>query len=251
MGNKRPVNDFHIHSYYSGENGHAEGTLEEIVEAARARGYEEILITDHGPGHYGYGTKRSRFAEIREEINRLNRKYEDIKILMGLEANIVSSKGHIDLAEEDKFYFDRINVGYHYGILPKDFKFFISFMVLNPLSKVLPFLKNISIRMNTDAMIRLVQANDIFTVTHPGSKVELDIERLARACAKEGTALEINSSGHGKLSVEDIGLALKTDVKFTLGSDAHRLKRVGDLESSMERLRRAGIPEDRVINKFI
>ena len=250
MNNIKPVCDYHMHSYYSGENGHAIGTIREIVGAARSRGFEEILITEHGPGHYGFGTRVKRFPEIRLEIDELNQEFSDIDILMGIEANVMGFNGQIDIKAEELKYFDRINVGYHYGVIPKDFMFFYSFMVINPLSKILPFLKNYAIKLNTDALINIVKENDIFTITHPGSKAKLDIYRLAQVCAEYDTALEINSSGHGKLDIDDINIALKTDVKFTLGSDAHKIARVGDLESSMERVKVCKIPLDRIINKF-
>lgn len=239
-----------MHTFYSGENNHAVGSHRDIVDAARKAGLTEILITDHGPGHYGYGINRKNFLEIREEIDRLNEEFDDINILLGLETNVIGSKGQIDVREEDLKYFDRINVGYHYGVMPRDLAFFYSFLIINPLSKLLPFLESYAIKLNTNALVKIVENNEIFTITHPGSKAKLDILRLAKVCEENGTALEINSSGHGKLSVEDIKIALKTGVKFTLGSDAHNPKRVGDLKNSLDRVEESAIPLDRIINKF-
>lgn len=250
MSNLIPLCDFHMHTFYSGENNHAVGTIRDIVDAAREAGLTEILITDHGPGHYGYGIDKDRFLEIREEIDKLNDEFDDINILMGMETNVIGSKGEIDISDDDLKYFDRINVGYHYGVMPRDLGFFYSFLIINPLSKILPFLENYAIKLNTEALIKIVENNKIFTITHPGSKAKLDILKLAKVCEENGTALEINSSGHGKLSVEDIKIALQTNVMFTLGSDAHNPKRVGDLKNSIDRVKQAGLPLERIINKF-
>lgn len=244
------LSDFHIHSFYSGENGHAQGSLRDIVEAARARGLREILITDHGPGHLSYGLDVKKIPQIRAEVDSLNEEFKDISILLGCESNIVGSKGQIDLDDKYLRYFDRINVGYHFGIIPRDLKFFYSFVIINSLAKLIKSLRPYAARLNTDAMIRVIEKNNIFTITHPGSKAPVEILRLAKACEKRGTALELNSSGHGKLALQDIIEAMKTDVKFTLGSDAHCPDRVGDLNNSMARLDVAELDKERIINSF-
>lgn len=246
----KPISDFHIHTFYSGENGHAHGTIREIVEEARKKGFVEILITDHGPGHRSFGLKEEKIPEIRKEIDKLIEEYDDINILFGCEANIVGFSGKIDVSDEYKKYFDRINVGYHYGIWPRDLKFLYSFFIINNIAKIFPPLRNYARKLNTRVMINVVENNDIFTITHPSAKARVDIKELAEVCARNGTALEINSSGHGRLTGEDIMIALETDVKFTLGSDTHRIHGVGNLESSLERVKICGVAKERIINQF-
>lgn len=245
-----PLSDFHIHSFYSGEKGHAEGSIEDIVEEARRKGLKEILITDHGPGHYSYGLDPGKIRGIRNEVDRLNDKYDDIDIQLGCEANVMSFSGEIDIDDQDLKYFDKIAVGYHNGIVPRDLKLLLSYFVINNLSKILPFLRKFAMKLNTQAMVNVIKNNNIFTITHPGSKARVDIYILAQECVKHETALEINSSRHGRLSAEDILIALKTEVNFTLGSDAHRLERIGDLKDSIERVKLCGVPKDRIINQF-
>ena len=100
---------------------------------------------------------------------------------------------------------------------------------------------------NTDGMINVVKNNNIQIVTHPGDKVAVNIERLAKACEIEGTALEINSS-HKNMTEEDIGEALKTNVMISVGSDAHSPRKVGNFDKAMERIKNQNVPMDRIIN---
>ena len=112
-----------MHSVYS-RNNHGKSTIEEIVQEARAKKLKTISITDHGPGHLMYGIKRKLIPVQREEINRLKEKYDDIEILMGVEANVIGYDGEIDIREEEKKYFDFINLGFHDGVRFVDKKSF-------------------------------------------------------------------------------------------------------------------------------
>lgn len=242
------LSETHCHTFYSGSgNGHAIGTVRDLVESARKLGFKEIIISDHGPGHVLYGIKRKNLKELRKTIDDLNKEYDDINILMGLESNVVAYSGEIDLSFEEIKIFDRLSVGFHYGIIPKDWDCFFVFCLLNPLAKKIKFLRPYVTRKSTDAMIRVVEKYPINIITHPGSKVRLDIERLAKVCEKTGTALEINSH-HNHLSVEEIKIAMKTGVKFSVGADAHRPEHVGNFERALDRIKQAGLSHDRIIN---
>ena len=59
---------------------------------------------------------------MREEVDILNEKYKDqIKILLGVECNILDNKGNIDLTENIAQYFDYVMAGYHFGSVPTSF----------------------------------------------------------------------------------------------------------------------------------
>ena len=105
------LTDFHTHTLYS-KNGHGKGTIRENAESALAKGLKELWITDHGPGHFLFGIKRDKFKEVREEIDRLNTEYQGkLKIFFGVEANVMSYDGDMDVTEEEKKYLDGINLG--------------------------------------------------------------------------------------------------------------------------------------------
>lgn len=80
--------DLHTHTTFSdGEN-----TLEEMVNKAREKGYEYIGISDHAPSVQSRGEKEVRhlLEKRREEIENMNKHYNDIKILFGMEVNILA-----------------------------------------------------------------------------------------------------------------------------------------------------------------
>ena len=96
--------DYHTHTIYSnGKNGkrkHAFGTIEENVQEAIKKGLKTIGISDHSYRHLLYGLNRDSIFEMREEIDRLNEKYKEIEILLGVECNILDNKGTIDMDDK-------------------------------------------------------------------------------------------------------------------------------------------------------
>ncbi len=110
------IADYHTHTAYS----HGKGSIEQNALAAIAKGLTCVAITDHGPGHKFYGVRRSKFTEMREEADALNVKYAGkIKILLGMELNLLSLEGDTDYPEEHARLFDFFLMGYHRGVIPK------------------------------------------------------------------------------------------------------------------------------------
>lgn len=242
----RILSDHHVHTEYS-RNGHGKGTIRETVQAARSLGLRRIIITDHGPGHITYGVLREKFPEIRKEIDSLNEEFEDIEVWMGVEANVLDTKGRIDLREEDFKFFDWVGLGYHNGIIPRDLKLLVVFYFLRPFSKVFPTLKKFLKKIATKALIKAVNIYKIDVITHPGDKIDINLKDLALACKEQGTALEINES-HKRLRPEEIKSILDTGVSFSIGSDAHWPKGIGYFTYAEEVIRDLGINKDRLKN---
>ncbi len=235
--------DWHTHTIYS----HGKGTIEENVLTARGLGLESIAITDHGPGHYGYGFRRRMIPEMRAEIDALNKKYDDITIYMTVEANIINPSGMLDVRPEEFDLYDFVIAGYHFGTLGE-----------NPAASLLLHGRNLAagwrmkfsdalIEKNTRMVVASLKNNPIRTLTHPGDKGEVDLDQVLKACEETGTLLEI-SSRHRQLTLDQIRQAMKYDVKFILGSDAHLASKVGDCERGIERAREAGLDPERIVN---
>lgn len=235
--------DWHTHTVYS----HGKGTIEENVLEARRKGLESIAITDHGPGHFGYGFRRREVKKMRAEIDALNKKYDDIKIYMSVEANIINPSGQLDVRPDEFDLYDFVIAGYHFGTLGE-----------NKIASLMLHMKNLIaaktgkyseklVKANTKMVVRALENNKITTLTHPGDKARVDLEEVFRTCEKTGTYLEI-SNRHRQLTVEEIKLAAKYDVKFIAGSDAHVPGRVGTCERSAVRVVEAGLDAGRVVN---
>ncbi len=250
------VFDLHTHTTYS--HGfivpHGKGTVEENVQAAVSKGLEEVAISDHGPGHVFYGIKRSRLADLRRDIEESRKRHPEIKIWMSCEANLIDSARHLDVAPEEAGEFDFLLGGYHYGVMRCHG---IENWLLarhgyqeggnNGLDVETSARYEKMREINTEMYVKALHENDLRILTHPGDKGPVDIGEVARACAETDTWMEINT-WHMHLTVEEIRIAMREDVKFVISSDAHTPDRVGSFERGLERAIKAGLDPERIVN---
>lgn len=240
MGEKlyNVIFDYHTHTTFS----HGKGSIEENVIEAVKKGLRQIAISDHGPGHLTYGIKRSDIPLMREKVEELNSRYDDIEIFLSVEANIINYGNYLDISKDDFKDYDFIVAGYHYGVKH-------GYCIKNYLNEHLGL--SISKRklkmMNTDMTIRALYENNIKILAHPGDKAPIDMKEIAQACEENGTWMEI-SQRHKNLTVEDIKICEKYDVKFVLSSDAHRAEDVGCFERALKRVEESGIDISRIVN---
>ena len=237
------IADYHTHTIYS----HGKGTIRDNVEEAIRKGLKEIAICDHGPGHYLYGVKKKKLYEMREEIDRLNEEYKEIKILLGLEANIIGYDGQIDVDDDIIEILDILLLGFHYGVLFTSLFDLVFMNVINTISKVLPFFRQKIIDRNTTALIKAIERYPVDIITHPSDKIRVNVKELAEAAYENNVALEINSK-HRQLSVENLKIALDSKVKFCIGSDAHKAEDVGEADEAIKRAKLAKVPANRINN---
>jgi len=241
--------DYHTHTKYS----HGAGTIRENVEAARAKGLEQVAISDHGPANPVFGVSGPRvLLDIKKEAAYYNGRYDDIRVLAGVEANIVGSDGKLDIPGSILKQLDIVLAGLHRFTWFTDPRAGMTMYLENPLSKL--GLGTLSRHLaakarlnNTKAVVEAVYRYDIDIITHPGLHMSIDTYELARACAKRGTALEINAS-HGTSLTEFARAAASQGVSFAINSDAHHPRDVGHLEPGLAVAESLGLTADRIIN---
>jgi len=231
--------DIHTHTYYS----HGKGSVEDNVIAARARGIETLGISDHGPGHIAFGVRRRKFKEQKEEIIGLRKKYPDMKILFGIEANIDGLDGKLDISTEEAEFFDFVCAGWHYGSLGGMTPSGMATTLTNFIRNTPRRASEKQIKRNTESIVRALEHNNILFLTHPGDKAPVDLEEIAKACARTDTLVEINTS-HMSLSAEDIRMMAGGGARFIIGSDAHTPARIGDFGPAVKLTTEAGIDID-------
>ena len=234
--------DIHTHTVYS----HGKGTIEENYETAKALGFEVLGISDHGPGHMGFGIDIKKLPEMKEKAAALTA-LGGPKVLIGVEANIINADGELDVPLSMQADFDYIMAGYHLGVAGK-----------NPLRAGLvhagalmykatgKYTKR-AIDFNTAMVVNALRYNKMKVLTHPGDKAAFDIDRIAKVCEETGTWMEINNH-HDCLTVEGIKIAAKYDVQFYIGSDAHLPQDVGTCSIAVARAKEAGLDLKRIVN---
>lgn len=246
------IYDHHTHTIFS----HGLGTILDNVKAAHEKGLESIAITDHGPGHLTYGLKRERIGEMKEKIKEAQFKYPDVKIFLGVEANILRKSPYIDVPYEDRISdgYDIILAGYHYGVLHGGVV--ENWLYKHVFARGKEDCVNLSesgiLERNTKMVVSCLkenykEGNHIDILTHPGDKGPFDLEEIAKACEKTNTLMEINGK-HPHLTSEELKLIAKYNIKFVISSDAHHPKWVGEFKPQLLRALEAKIEPERIVN---
>jgi len=238
--------DYHIHSTYSKHN-HGKSTIEEIIQKSIDMGLKEIAVTDHGPGHFLYGIKRDNIIKAKNEITELRKKYPNIKILFGVEANIINHSGDIDIDDDMIELFDIILCGYHIGVIFSGLYDLWNFFFMNIICRLSKSLTKKQIEKNTSAVVNTLNKNKIYILTHPGDKIPVDMDKVAYAAQKNKTLLEI-SNHHSHLNTEEIKVAAKYEVSFVINSDSHIKDNIGGFKNGLKAAKEAGLNINRIIN---
>lgn len=230
--------EYHTHTFYSD----GKSTMEDNVIAARNCGIKTIGISDHGYRHMGFGVSYRDYPKMKDEVLKLRDKYPDMEILLGVEANILDDTGLIDVDDYILRYVDYVMAGYHFGssiTKPRGLR--------NHVCNFIKPLKRFEVDYNTRALINAMKQNDLFILTHPGDKGDIDTKEVAKVAMETGTILEINTH-HANLSAAQLSLIKDWDLKFSVGADAHRSEHIGNLEVALKNIREAGLSLDKVIN---
>lgn len=224
----RLVGDLHIHSVGS---GHSYSTVAEIIEAARAKQLQLIAITDHGPAMPG-GPHPYHFGNLcvlPEEV-------KGVRLLKGVEANIMDRQGNLDLGQNYLEKLDVVLAGFHPDCFPAASK-----------------------EAYTEALINTIRNPLVDIIVHPGNpQFTVVYEKIVKEAARAGVALEINNSslcGSRQGSAPNCSyiaeLLASSGGPVFVGSDAHWAADVGRFDRAVELLLKAGIKEEQVINTSV
>lgn len=235
--------DYHTHTPYS----HGKNTVLENAKVAKSKGLLQLGITDHGFNHILFGLKRKNLTDLRAEIDEAE-KLTGVKVLLGMESNLISLDGDTDMKESDLQYFDLYLCGIHEVLKYKKVSDMYNIMLKNYMAY--KFGKTPSqkvIEQTTKAYINAVKNNPIDVLTHINYKCYCNLEEVAKCCADYGTYIEINTKKR-HVSAEELNRMANTGVRFVIDSDAHSADRVGDTKIAEELLKEADIPFDIIDN---
>ena len=192
--------DMHMHTTASdGEN-----SIVEMIDACRARGYKFMAICDHSKSQIqANGLDEKRLALHAAATRKAAAKYDDILVLAGIEVDIFKD-GSLDLEAD-------VLAG-------------LDFVTASPHSAL-----KMSGSEATERLIRAIESPHVHSIGHPTGRLinsrpgmEIDIEKLAAAAARNNVALEINAH-YMRLDLCDIHVraAIAAGAKIIINTDAH------------------------------
>jgi DNA polymerase (family 10) len=213
------------------------GTLEEMVSAARARGYEYFAVTDHAPNLFMQRMTLDKMLRQRDQLRVLEAQLADdggraMRLLHGTELNIAAD-GTVDWPEDILTGFDVCVASVH-----SHFD--------QPRAEM------------TRRFLRACENPLVNIIGHPSARrigrrppVDVDWGELFRACAATGTALEINASpGRLDLASDHVKAARDAGVRFSIDTDAHAVGHLDVLQFGVGTAQRGWLTADDVINTW-
>jgi DNA polymerase (family 10) len=225
----RILGDFHVHTSLSGDG---RSNIEDVVAAARARGYRVLALTDHAEGTVS-GVGREPLLQQRERIKQLQAELGDeLLLLHGIELNI-GATGDLDYDAEFRAQFDFCLASVHDNFeLPRD----------KQTARVIAAMRDPSVKMIGHLSARMIGGR-------PG--IDLDIDAILAAAEETGCALEVNG-GLPRLdvSVDVMRRARDRKVHLVLTSDAHHTTELERVRFASLNAQRAGIDPAQIVNTW-
>lgn len=225
--------DLHTHSKYS-KFFHGKNTIEQMAITANELGLVEIAITDHSFKHF-FGTNIVNLLKAREEIDEIN-KWSKTKVLLGIEADIISEDGTIDIDEDVASLIDILIIGYH-RMIKTDFAGFFGNQKKD----------KASINKATRAYINAIEKYPVTIVSHLDSVLKTDLYKIGKACADKGVMVEINNR-HCNWTEDQVNDLIASGCMFVISSDAHRREDIGVVTNAMKIVKKYNIPRELIAN---
>jgi len=217
----------HCHSDYS--DGAA--TIEEMANAAKERGWDYIGISDHSESaFYAGGLKRDKVLRQHEEIDCLNARMKGLRVLKGIEADILAD-GRLDYDATILDSFD-----YVIGSIHSRFS------------------------MDGDAMTKRVLAAlddpHLTILAHPTGRLLLsrepyaiNVEAVLEKAVEIGVAVELNADPHRlDLDWRYCRQAKKLGVAIEIGPDAHSTAGLDNVHFGIGMARKAWLEAGEILN---
>lgn len=178
----KPLADLHTHTRYSD----GRGTVTDNVRAAALAGLPAVAITDHGPGGIRIGVDGpDTYLTIQEEAREAGRRYP-VQVLVGAEANVTGRDGSIDLPREIISRLVLLIVGLHPYVWPDTPGEALGWLAPNQLARLSRRVREGLRNTNTKALTEAILRYPVNVVTHPDLMLPVNLDELARACARRG-----------------------------------------------------------------
>jgi DNA polymerase (family 10) len=219
--------DLHAHSLWSDGNN----SIEEMAKAAKDLGYSYIAMTDHSQSlKVANGLSVADLRKKQREIEKLNKRLKDFRILYGTEVDI-DSGGNIDYKDNILKEFDIVVAAIHGGFKQ-------------------------SKEQLTRRIIKACKNKYVHIIAHPTGKLwgerdayEIDLDEILKAAQDTNTHLEINAFPQ-RLDLNDLHCrrAKEMGVRLAIGTDAHEASQLQVVKFGIAVARRGWLESEDVIN---
>jgi len=216
--------DLHMHTTYSD----ASNTIQEMAKAALKMGYQYIAIADHSKSaNYAGGLSEDRLRKQWDEIDKIQKKLKEIKILKATEVDILSS-GKLDFSDKILNQADIVVASVHQG-----------------------FKQHV-----TERMCAAIENPNINIIAHPTGRLisrrpgyDVNLEKVLEHARKYEKIMEINAYPD-RLDLNDIWARRAKDmgIKIAINTDAHGIQDLNWMRFGISVARRAWLEKPDVIN---
>jgi len=217
--------DIHMHTTYS-DGAH---TLEQMIEACIAKGYEYMMITDHSKSlHVANGLSEERLLEQHARIKALDAQYSEIDIYSGVEMDILAD-GEMDYSNDVLAQLDYCIGAIHQSLNQSE----------------------------DEIMKRLINAcNNPYVrhIAHPTGRLigrrngyHVNMSKLIETAQKTNTILEINAHPM-RLDLSSDVLKQYSDIKLVINTDAHAIDQLDLMKYGVSTAIKGYVKKEQVIN---
>jgi DNA polymerase (family 10) len=217
----------HCHTNYSdGSN-----TIEQLAVACRAAGYQYVGITDHSQAAaYAGGLTSDDLLRQADEIDEVNSRLEGIRVLKGVEADILAD-GRVDFEEHVLARLDFVIASIHsrFNMSPPEMT-----------ARMLAAMDNRYLTIIGHPTGRLLLSRDPYGI---------DLDALIEKAAAHGVALEINADPHRlDLDWRVLRRVRAGGAMISIGADAHSIPGIANVEFGVGMARKGWLGPDDVLN---
>jgi DNA polymerase (family 10) len=219
--------DVHMHTVETdGRN-----TIEEMAEAAKARGYKYMAVTDHSKNlAFANGLDDKRAVEHIKKIRAVSDQFEGIWIFAGIEVDILAD-GTLDLSDSVLEQMDLVIASVHSHF-------------------------NQSSAEMTDRLRKAVENPNTSIIGHPTGRLllrrdayQFDMDAVLKAAALRRVAMELNSyPDRLDLCDRHLRLAKQHGVKIVINTDSHHTSHLEKIRYGVLQARRAWLSKEDVLN---
>ncbi|MBW8683903.1 DNA polymerase/3'-5' exonuclease PolX [Chitinophaga rhizophila] len=220
-----------IHSHSTWSDG--EHTLQQMALAAKAQGFEYLVISDHSrSAFYANGLSIERIQAQHAEIDELNKQLAPFRIFKSIEADILND-GSLDYPDEILASFDLVIASVHSNLKMSEEKAMMRLLkaIENPYTTILGHMTG-----------RLLLSRNGYPVNH---------QQIIDACATHNVVIEINAHPR-RLDIdwEWIPYALEKNVLLSIDPDAHSTDGFHDIYYGALAARKGGLTAAQNLSSF-